>query len=88
MMNLASLIAMPVLRPFPRRYRGVPATARTIRSAAGDVMAGYRQLFVDHYQTLKEQPQNGIFPAVRASQIMLVGTHHQGIVARNFHTSV
>jgi hypothetical protein len=88
MMNLASLIAMPVLRPFPRRYRGVPATARTIRSAAGDVMAGYRQLFVDHYQTLKEQPQNGVFPAVRAGQIMLVGTCHQGMAMRKFHTSV
>jgi len=51
-------------------------------------MAGYRQLFVDHYQTLKEQPQNGVFPALRAAQIMLVGKCHQGMAMRKFHTSV
>jgi len=51
-------------------------------------MAGYRQLFVDHYQTLKEQPQNGVFPALRAAQIMLVGTCHQGMAMRKFHTIV
>jgi hypothetical protein len=28
------------------------------------------------------------FPALRASQIMLVDTHHQGIAVRKFHTSV